>query len=188
MRYSIYFAGLLMAASALLLATCEKNKDEEVDPIVGVYTFESATLNEAVSLKLQGLNVTIPAGTDAALFVTEGLLGAAPCDDPANAAVELRNDGKAFYVCLTEDNEQQMGTWLIGADRTELVLNISNPQAFSLNITGLTIAADSFSGTVENFPLPLDASIELGEDLPGGGVNYQTASVSLTFTKVQPSG
>jgi hypothetical protein len=185
MRHNILLFGFLMAAGAILLTTCEKKNGEEVDPLVGVYKFTSATLNEAVSLKLQGLDVTIPAGTDAKLFVEEGLLGTAPCDDPTNAAVELRSDGKAFYVCLTEENELQMGTWLISVDRTELDLNISTPQAFQLKITGLITDASSFSGTVENFPLPRDASIELGEDLPGGGVNYQTASVSLTFTKEQ---
>jgi hypothetical protein len=185
MRHNIHLTGFLLAAGAILLATCEKKNGEEVDALVGVYTFTSATLNEAVSLKLQGLDVTIPAGADASLFITEGLLGSAPCDDPDNAAVELRNDGKAFYVCQTEENEQQMGTWLINTDRTVLDLNISYPQAFQLKISDLTIESGSFSGTVENFPLPKDTSIELGEELPGGGVNYQTASVSLTFTRVQ---
>ena len=86
---------------------------------------------------------------------------------------------------MGETNEAQMGTWLINTDRTILTLNISNPQAFGLTISDLTITANSFSGTVENFPLPKDSDYELGEDLPeGGGPNYQTASVDLAFTKV----
>jgi hypothetical protein len=183
MRHKIRFTAFMLAAGAILLATCNKDKDEEVDPIVGIYTFTSATLNEDVSIKLQGLQVTIPEGTDARIFIEEGLLGAAPCDDSTNAAVELKSDGKAFYVCLTEDNEQQMGTWLINTERTILTLNISNPQPFALTISDLNLSPTSFSGTVENFPLPLDTDYELGVNLPGGGVNYQTASVDLVFTK-----
>jgi P pilus assembly chaperone PapD len=129
-------------------------------------------------------NITIMPGTDASFVVSEGLLGAAPCDDSTNAAVELKSDGKTFYACLNETNEAQMGTWLINTDRTILTLNISNPQPFALTISDLTITANSFSGTVENFPLPIDANFELGANLPGGGVNYQTSSIDLAFTKV----
>ena len=73
---------------------------------------------------------------------------------------------------------------MINTDRDILTLNISNPKPFSLTIIGLIITGNAFSGTVENFPLPVDADLELGTDLPGGGVNYQTASVDLSFTKV----
>jgi len=175
---------LFIALFALLLVTCEKKKDEEVDPLVGTYEFSSATLNDTVRLKLQGLDITIMPGTPADLFVSEGLLGAAPCDDSTNAAVELKSDGKIFYTCLGETDEAQMGTWLINAERTILQLNISNPQAFQLTVSELTITATSFAGTVENFPLPLDASIGLGEDLPGGGKNIQFKSLDLSFTRI----
>lgn len=176
---------LLMAVFALLLVSCEKDKEEEVDPLVGVYTFTSAIFNESVGMKTPLGNVVFPIGFDAKFFVSDGLLGAAPCDDSTNAAVELKNDGKIFYACLDETNEAQMGTWLINTDRTILTLNISNPQAFGLTISELKITDISFSGTVENFPLPKDSDYELGADLPeGGGPNYQTASVDLTFTKV----
>ena len=181
-----HISGLFIVVFALLLVTCEKEKDEEVDPLVGTYTFTSATFNETVQMKVPFIgDITIPAGNDASLLVSEGLLGAAPCDDSTNAAVELKNDGKIFYTCQNETNEAQMGTWLINTERTELQLNISNPQPFQLNISDLNITANDFSGTVENFPLPVDANFELGDDLPGGGVNYQTSSVDLTFTKVQ---
>lgn len=177
-------SGLFIAVFALLLVACEKKKDEEVDPLVGTYEFTSATLNDTVKLKLQGLDITIMPGTPADLFVSEGLLGAAPCDDSTNAAVELKSDGKIFYACLGETNEAQMGTWLINSERTVLQLNISNPQAFQLTVSDLIITSTSFAGTVENFPLPLDASIGLGEDLPGGGKNIQFKSLDLSFTKV----
>ena len=152
----------------MLLVTCEKKKDEEVDPLVGTYTFASATLNDTVRLIVLGGVLALPPGYNASEFVEEGLLGAAPCDDSDSAAVELKSDGKIFYACLSETNEAQMGTWLINTDRTILTLNISNPQAFALTISSLNITANSFSGTVENFPLALDANFELGANLPGG--------------------
>ena len=180
-----YISGLFIAVLALLLVTCEKKKDEEVDPLVGTYTFTSATFNEPVPMKTPLGPLTFQPGFDASDFIADGLLGAAPCDDSTNAAVELKSDGKTFYVCLNETNEEQMGTWIINTERTQLILNISNPQPFSLNITGLNISVNSFSGTVENFPLPKDMAYELGATLPeGGGPNYQTSSVDLTFTKV----
>jgi hypothetical protein len=185
MRHRIHLIGLVTAAIGLLLAACNKNDEETIDPLVGTYTFTSATFNEPVPMNTPLGLLTFQAGFDASNFIADGLLGAAPCDDSTNAAVELSNDGKAYYVCLNEANVAQMGTWLINTERTELVLNISNPQPFSLNISSLNIESTSFSGTVENFPLPKDTDYELGETLPGGrGPNYQTASVSLTFTKV----
>lgn len=176
---------LFIALFALMLVTCEKDKEDEVDPLVGTYTFTSATFNDTVKMIVPFLGqISIPPGTDASLFVSEGLLGAAPCDDSTNAAVELKSDGTMFYACLNETNEAQMGTWLINTDRTILQLNISNPQAFQLEISDLITTATTFSGTVVNFPLPLDASYALGADLPGGGKNIQFTSVDLTFTKV----
>ncbi len=180
-----HISGLFIAVLALLLVTCEKKKDEEVEPLVGIYTFDSATFNDTVKMKVPVFGyITMMPGNDASPLVSEGLLGAAPCDDSQNAAVELKSDGKIFYACRGETNESQMGTWLINVDRTILTLNISNPEAFQLTISDLTITADSFSGTVENFPLPVDANFELGANLPGGGINYQTSSIDLAFTKV----
>ena len=183
-RFNI--SGLFIAVLALLLVTCEKKKDEEVDLLVGTYTFTSATFNDTVKMKVPVYgDITIMPGGDAKLFVGVALLGAAPCDDSTNAAVELKSDGKIFYTCQNETNEAQMGTWLINIDRTILTLNISNPQPFALTISDLQITASSFSGTVENFPLPLDASIELGVNLPGSSIpNIQFKSVDLAFTKV----
>ena len=179
-----HISGLLIAVFALLLVTCEKKKDEEVDPLVGIYTFTSATFNESVPMKTPMGPVTFQPGFIASDFISDGMLGAAPCDDSTNAAVELKSDGTTYYTCIDETNEAQMGTWLINTERTVLQLNISNPQPFQLIISSLNITANAFSGTVENFPLPVDANFELGANLPGGGVNYQTASVDLTFTKV----
>lgn len=177
-QIKINISGLFIAVLALLLVTCEKKKDEEVDPLVGTYAFASATLNDTVRLIVLGGVLALPPGYNASEFVEEGLLGAAPCDDSDSAAVELKSDGKIFYACLSETNEAQMGTWLINTERTVLQLNISNPDAFQLTISNLNITANSFSGTVEKFPLPLDPTLELSP------TNTQLTSVDLSFTKV----
>ena len=172
-----------MALMALMLFSCDEKKDE-VDPLVGTYVFTSATFNEAVTIIIQQQEVEFASGSDAYAFVGPGIIGAAPCDDLQNAAIELKENGTMFYTCLGEANEEQMGTWQINSARTTLTLNISFPQTFSLNITGLDLKATSFSGTVENFPLPKDASVELGAPLLGGAPNIQIGSVEVSFTRV----
>lgn len=183
MRRTNFTEGLIMAVTFLLLLSCEEKK-EEVDVLVGSYVFTSATFNETVSITIDQVKVEFLPGSDASAFVGPGIVGAAPCDDLQNAAIELKSDGTTYYICLGETNQVQMGTWSINSARTTLTLNISNPQTFSLNIINLEVTASSFSGTVENFPLPIDAGVELGGSLPGGLVNYQIASVDVTFTKV----
>ncbi len=184
MKQRIFSTGIFMAVVALLLVSCEEKKEED-DALVGTYVFTSATFNDTVDITVQDIEIKFLPGTDAAAFVGPGLLGAAPCDDPQNAAIELKNEGSTYFTCLNEANQEQLGTWLINKDRTILTLNISNPQPFSLTISNLEITSTSFSGTVQNFPLPKDTGYDLGTLLPGGtDINYQIASVDLSFTKV----
>ena len=178
-----YLMGIILVAMAVMTFSCEDDP-KEIDPLVGTYVFTSATFNDTVPIKIQQMDMTFLPGSDAGDFVGPGLLGAAPCDNPENAAIELKDDGTSYYACLTEETPEQMGTWSINTDRTILTLNISVPQIFSLNISDLDIKTTSFGGIVENFPLPRDASVELGAILPGGIPNYQVASVDVMFTKV----
>ena len=178
-----YLTGIILVAMAFMVFSCEE-KQEEIDPLIGTYVFTSATFNDTVTIKIQQMDVMFLPGSDASAFVGPGLLGAAPCDNPENAVIELKDDGTTYFACLTEENQEQMGTWSINSDRTTLTLNISNPQTFSLNVSDLDINTNSFAGTVENFPLPIDASVELGVLLPGGIPNFQVASVDVMFTKV----
>jgi hypothetical protein len=183
MRQRISSLGLILAALVLLLVSCDK-KTEEVDELVGTYVFASASFNDTVYIIIQDNQVEFLPGSDAAAFVGPGLLSSAPCENPQNAAIELSSDGKANYACLNETNKEQMGVWSINADRTILTLTLSNPAPFALTISGLEITANSFSGTVENFPLPINAGYDLGAMLPGAIINYQVASVDLTFNRV----
>jgi hypothetical protein len=169
----------------LFTVSCDSDENGEADPLVGKYTFTSATFNVAVGVKVEGIFMQFEPEDDASLFVRNGILKAAPCDNMENAAVDLRSNGQSYYICLGETNEEQMGTWVINKDRTVLTFNISNPQPLALTISELVITETRFDGTVENFPLPLDNAYDLGEQIPGGQYNLQIKSVDVTFTKVE---
>ncbi len=175
--------GLILLLIQAGIMSCTKGEEEEVDPMVGTYVFTSAKFNGPVTIIIQDTATDFISGDDASQFVGPGLLGAAPCANSQNAAVDLRKNGTAFYTCLNEANEVQMGTWSVDTDRTVLSINISNPMPFALRIVNLKATSNSFSGTVENFPLPLDTAYEIGASIPGTGLNYQTASVDVNFTK-----
>lgn len=176
--------GLLVLFAILMAISCNKEEGEEPDPLVGSYKFTSASFNETVNIKIQTVDMEFLPDDDASQFVGDGLLGAAPCNNAQNAAIDLRSNGTTYFICLNESNEKQMGTWSINDERTVLTFNISYPQLLSLTISNLSITSTSFSGTVDNFPLPKDTSYLLGETLPGGGLNFQVASVDVTFTRV----
>jgi hypothetical protein len=177
--------GWLILSAILVVASCKKDDTPEVDPLVGTYAFSSATFNETVYITIQDVEVEFLADSDATQFVGPGLLSAAPCANAQNAAIELREVGTAFIVCLTEQLEEQLGTWSLNDSRTILTVNISNPNTFLLTIENLTITSNSFTGTVTNFPLPKNTAYALGDPIPDQGFNYQTASVDVTFTRVQ---
>jgi len=170
----------------LTINSCDDNKEKEPDPLVGNYVFSGATFGESVNIVVNDVFHTFVPGSDASVFVSEGLLGAAPCDDSTNAGIAFREDGKSFYICLGETNESQMGTWIINESRDVLTLYISDPMTFALEIGNLDLTETVISGTVENFPLPITTAVELGElfgDPPR--MNYQAKEVNVTFTRVQ---
>jgi hypothetical protein len=183
MKRIFYLMGFPMAALVMLLISCDEDNGEP-DPLVGTYTFAAATFNDSVQIIISDVPVDFTPGSDASGFVGPGLLAAAPCDNPENAVIELMDDGTTWFTCLNETNQEQMGTWSIKSDRSVLTLYISNPRAFSLTATDLVETETSFAGTVELFPLPKDAGVELGSTLPGGLPNFQTASVDIKFNRI----
>jgi hypothetical protein len=169
-----------------LIISCNKDDDDEPDPLVGTYVFSGATFGETVNIKIQDATVTFNSGDDASSFVAEGLLGAAPCDNSTNAAIEFRENGESYYVCLNETNESKMGAWIISPDRTTFTLNISNPRTLSVDIVNLNITETTIAGTVENFPLPLTTSAELGAMIGDPPTpNFQVKEVDVSFTRMQ---
>ncbi len=180
----LFFLAILVIP--FLIISCDKNDNDEPDPLVGTYVFSGATFGETVNIKIQDVTVTFNSGDDASSFVAEGLIGAAPCDDSTNAAIEFRENGDSYYVCLNETNESKMGTWIISPDRTTFTLNISNPRTLSVDIVNVSITETTIAGTVENFPLPLTTSAELGEMIGDPPTpNFQVKEVNVSFARVQ---
>lgn len=170
----------------LAINSCDDKNEKEPDPLVGNYVFSGATFGESANIIVHGVFQTFDPGSDASVFVSEGLLGAAPCDDSTHAGIAFREDGKSFYICLGEANESQMGTWIINDNRDILTLYISNPMSFALEIVNLNLTETVISGTVENFPLPITTAVELGTMFGDPPVlNYQVKEVNVTFTRVQ---
>lgn len=180
---------LILLFVALAFTACNKDDDDEnTDPqptpptmeeqLVGTYRFSSATFNSPVTMTNNGVPVEFQAGDDAYQFVGEGLLGSAPCDNADNAAMELKADFTAFYVCIDEANESQMGTWALNDDEDVLTLNMTNPLPFSIPISNMVISETTLTGDILMLPVP----IEMTE--PVGILNMQMANVAIEFTKV----
>ncbi len=184
-KTGIFIFGIILMVP-LVLVNCDDKNNKEPDPLVGNYVFTGATFEETVGIVIGENYQVFDPGSDASAFVSEGLLGAAPCDDSTNAAISFRDDGKSFFICRGETNESQMGTWIINEARTMLTLNISNPMPFALEIADLNLTETVIEGTVENFPLPLTTAAALGAligDPPHP--NFQVKQVTVTFTRIQ---
>ncbi len=183
---------LFIVVTVLAVAACKKDSDDDngnnpapVNPLVGKYTFVAATFNAPITVIVNGDTNHYQAGDDAFKFVGGGLLGAAPCDDSTHAALELRADYTSWYICLGESNETQQGTWEWNDDIDLLKLNIAVPANFVVNITGVTLGNGKLTGTIPALPMPYDTSLPVGEPLPGGGINFQTANVSVEFNVLE---
>lgn len=185
------YTGIIIVALFVAMA-CKKDDDGDdnttpqptPNPLVGTYTFVAATFNEPITVIVNGDTNNYQAGDDAYIFVGGGLLGAAPCDNADNAALQLRDDYTSWYVCQGESNESQQGTWEPLADNTVLKLFISDPADFVVSIGITELTNTTLKGQILTLPMPYDTSIPVGDPLPGGGVNFQVAQVSVEFNRI----
>lgn len=180
----LFFVGLLSCSED------EGGEEPTVNPLVGTYTFASATFIDEITITLNGQTSTFPSNTDATAFVSDGLLGAAPCADQNNAALELRENNEGYFVCIDEDVEEKAGTWEVNEAQTEISIIISGiaPIPVTLLIEDYTLEDGVLSGRVGNFPLVKNNQYPIGATLPaeaGGGLNLQTTPVDLEFNKVE---
>lgn len=179
--------------AVVLLQACKDDEDDTNtnggnggttdDPLVGFYQFVSAEFNEEITIVVDTDTVDYVPGDDAAPYVQGGLFGSAPCQDPQNAALELRNNFEAYYACLNEPNELKMGTWDLSDTRTKLFLNISNPGPFQVIIDDVDLSQNILTGDITNLPVPKVDSIPVGQALPGGGLNLQLVNVHVVFNQ-----
>jgi hypothetical protein len=181
---------LLVLMALVVLAACKKDDNNDnndpptpVNPLVGTYEFVAATFDQAITVIVNGDTNHYAVGDNAFLFVGGGLLGAAPCDDEANARLQLRENYTAYYICVGETNESQQGTWAYSEEKNVLTLYIANPADFVVPITNIVVTDTELSGNIPALPMPIDTSIPVGDPLPGGGINFQVAKVSVEFMK-----
>jgi len=187
----IWLSGIIVLAVFVAIA-CKKDDDGDdnstptptPNPLVGTYTFVAATFDEPITVIVNGDTNHYQIGDDAYQFVGGGLLGSAPCDNADNAALQLRNDFTSWYVCQGESNELQQGTWEPLADNTVLKLFISIPADFVVSIGISELTDTTLKGQILSLPMPYDTSIPVGDPLPGGGVNFQVAQVSVEFSRI----
>lgn len=175
----------------IVIAACKKDDDGSdnetpapENPMVGTYSFINATFDEPITVIVNGDTNNYQAGDDAYIFVGGGLLGAAPCDNADNAALQLRSDFTSWYVCQGESNEAQQGTWEPKNNNTVLKLNIANPADFVVSIVDINLSNNMLAGNILALPMPYDTSIPVGDPLPGGGINFQVAQVSVEFLRI----
>jgi hypothetical protein len=182
----------LVLIALFVAVACKKDDDgddnntptPEENPLVGTYTFIAATFDEPITVIVNGDTNHYQVGDDAYQFVGGGLLGSAPCDNADNAALQLRSDFTSWYICQGESNELQQGTWEPLAENTVLKLFISIPADFVVSIGITELTNDVLKGQILALPMPYDTSIPVGDPLPGGGVNFQVAQVSVEFNRI----
>lgn len=138
--------------------SCDTGSDPEPElyDLSGVYTFKEALLT--TPLEIPGISPLVMEafGNDITSQMAGGLLAEAPCNDPANGAVELKADHTLFFACIGETVEDQAGTWSVNGDTTELNLNLSvSTGNLQLKLQDLEIdeVADVIGGSVNNFPI-----------------------------------
>lgn len=154
--------GSVLLIGLFFVVSCDNGNDDpepELYPIPGIYTFNEATLQTALVLPIElipGTPITIAKGTDITDEMKEGLLSEAPCDNPENGAVGLKENKELFFSCIGESNELKAGTWSINSDTTELTLILSvEIGTLNLKIESLEIdeTNDIIGGTIGNFPI-----------------------------------
>lgn len=142
--------------------SCDNGDDEpepELYDLSGLYIFNEAVLTDgkveiATALGNPQLAALIP--DDITDEMAGGLLAEAPCDNPANGAVELKSNLELFFACLGETNEAKSGTWSVNNDTTELNLNLAVSSGnLQLKISNLVIneLTDVIGGSIVNFPI-----------------------------------
>jgi hypothetical protein len=176
---------LILISVFLSLDSCNKDNQEQIDPLVGKYIISSATLTQP--LVFQG-DTVLASGTDMTLAINAALLSSASCTSAANTRLELKNNGQIWYDCEGENKSIQNGTWEINSARTELSLALNIPQGTStvtaqLKITGLSESKLKVSGST-TLPLPPEFFTAFGVDLTTSGVLIFQTSMHIEITRM----
>ena len=152
--------GIVMAG-LITFTSCSDDEEEEpqVTTLAGVYSMtEAITTTDIVDV---ADSVIIPSGSNVTAIMAGGIFGASPCDNPANSAIDMAEDGKLYFVCTgTESGKEGVdaGSWTENSDLTTLSLTLNStvvpPTGFVLTVNNVTKTGAVISGTIEGVPMP----------------------------------
>jgi hypothetical protein len=180
--------GVILAA-VLMFSNWNSDDEEPVEEtLAGVYQMSQAILQSNVVDADE--NVIIPTGTNVTQIMGAGIFGASPCENPANSAIDQREDGKLYFVCIGSESSTQgvdAGSWSENSTLTQITLSLNAtvvpPAGFQLTITDVTRSGSTVSGSMTNVPMPsqlLEAAFP-GVTFPA----IQLVDADVQFIKVQ---
>jgi hypothetical protein len=150
--------GFVLAA-VFTFTSCSDDPVEVTETLAGVYQMDNATLNDDVVDAKD--SVIIPSGADVTLIMGGGIFGASPCQNPANSAIDMRDDGKLFFVCIGSESATpgvDAGSWTENSSLTTLTLSLNAtvvpPLGFELSIISVSRSGSTVNGTIPGVPLP----------------------------------
>ena len=181
--------GIVLSAVFTFTSCSDENGEEEEDPtLAGIYQMTRAELTGPIVDIDQ--NVIVPIGTDVSAIMGEGIFGKSPCDNKANTAVDMRTDGKLFFVCAGSEagkDGEDAGTWAENITLTQLTLNLNAtvvpPLGYQLTITNVTKVSGVINGSINAVPIPKEL---LEPAFPG--VEFPDITIvgaDVTFAEVQ---
>jgi hypothetical protein len=181
--------GIVLTAVFTFTSCSDDNGEEEEDPtLAGVYQMTAAELTTDI-VDVEN-NVIVPVGTDVSEIMGEGIFGKSPCENKANTAVDMRTDGKLFFICVGNESGvegEDAGSWSENVTLTQLTLNLNAnvvpPLGYQLTITDVTKVGSVINGNIGAVPIPKEL---LEPAFPG--VDFPDITVvgaDVTFTEEQ---
>ena len=147
-------------ATVFTLSNCNNDDGEEVtETLAGVYQMTSAILQSDIVDADD--SVIVPSGQDVAQIMGAGIFGASPCESVSNSAIDQRDDGKLYFVCIGSESDKDgvdAGSWSENSTLTQITLSLNAtvvpPAGFQLIITNVTQSGSTISGSITNVPMP----------------------------------
>jgi hypothetical protein len=151
--------GIVLSA-VFTFTSCNDDDDEEPvkETLAGIYQMDEAILT--TDIKDVDDVVVVPSGTDVTAIMASGIFGASPCEDQANSAIDMREDGKLYFNCIGAESgvtPTDAGSWSENSSLTVLTLSLSAavvpPAGFQLTITSVSKNGTVINGTIPSVPV-----------------------------------
>ena len=151
----------ILTAGLITFSSCSDDDDEEpeVTTLAGVYSMtEAITTTDIVDVED---SVVIPSGSNVTAIMAGGIFGSSPCDNPANSAIDMAEDGKLYFVCVGSESDKEgvdAGSWTESNDLSTLTLTLNStvvpPTGFVLTVNNVTKTGAVISGSIAGVPMP----------------------------------